>query len=277
MGSMTRDSTRGSQQGLPREPVGPTGRPTVMKLSILLVGLALLAAACGSEDPAGSPGSTLDGDWVLTGGVALVDGFPITMSIEGDQISGRAACNSYFGKVTTDGSRLTIGELGATEMGCEPAVMDAEAAFLAALLEVTTFDRNGDRLTLSGSGIELSLEPVVPVPTASLIGTTWVLDTLIEGATVSTAAGDPAILLLAEDGTLSASTGCRTLVGTWLERGGVVIVPTLSAEGECPADLWEQDSQVVSVVGDEFRAAVDGDRLTLTSMGGDGLGYLAES
>ena len=247
-----------------------------MKLSILLVVLTLLAAACGSEDPTGSPASTPDGDWVLTGGVALVDGFPITMSIDGDQVSGRAACNSYFGTVTIDANRLTIGELGATEMGCEPAVMDAEAAFIAALLEVTAFDRNGDLLTLSGPGIDLSFEPVVPVPTAALIGTTWVLDTLVEGETVSTPAGNPAMLLLAEDGTLSASTGCRTLVGTWFESGGVIVVPTLSAEGECPAELWKQDSQVVTVIGDEFRVAVDGDRLTLTSMGGDGLGYRAE-
>jgi heat shock protein HslJ len=247
-----------------------------MKLSVLLV-LALLAAACGSEDPADSPGSTPDGDWQLTGGVAIVDGFPITMSIEGREVSGRAACNSYFGTVTVDGDRIAIGELGATEMGCEPAVMEAEAAFMAALLEVATFERDGDRLTLSGPETELSFEPVTPVPTASLVGTTWVLDTLIEGEAVSTAGGDPATLVLAEDGTLSASTGCRTLTGTWLERGGVIVVPTLSAEGECPDELSKQDSLVVTVIGDEFRAAVDGDRLTLMSMGSDGLGYRAGS
>jgi heat shock protein HslJ len=248
-----------------------------MKLPILFVVLTLLAAACGSEDPAGSPGSTPDGDWVLTGGIDLVDGFPITMSIEGSEVSGRAACNSYSGTVTVDGARLTIGEIGATEMGCQPAVMAAESAFIAALLRVVSFDRDGDRLTLSGPEIALSFEPVTPVPTAALIATTWVLDSLIEGETVSTVGGDPATLVLAEDGTLTASTGCRTLTGTWLERGGVIVVPTLSAEGECPDELWKQDSLVVTVIGDEFRAAVDGDRLTLTSMGGDGLGYLAES
>jgi heat shock protein HslJ len=248
-----------------------------MKLSILFLALTLLAAACGSEASAGSPGSTPDGDWQLTEGVALVDGYPITMSIDGNEVSGRAACNSYFGTVTVDGNRITIGELGATEMGCRPAVMEAEAAFLAALLEVTTFDRDGNRLTLSGPDTGLSFEPVTPVPTADLIGTTWALDTLIEGESTSTAGGDLATLLLAEDGTLSASTGCRTLSGTWLEAGGVIVVPTLSAEGECPPELQRQDSLVVAVIGDEFRAVVEGDRLTLMSMGSDGLGYRAES
>ena len=249
-----------------------------MKYAVIFSVLTVLALSCGDADSIGngSAGATPDGDWVLTGGVGLVDGYPITMSIVGGDVSGRSACNSYFGSVTIDGDRLTIGQLGSTEMGCEPAVMTAESAFITALLDVTTFDRAGDRLTLSGPNSDLLFEPVAPVPTASLVGTTWVLDTLVEGETASSAAGDPATLRLSEDGTLSASTGCRTLTGTWLESGGVVVVPILSADGECPDELWKQDSLVVAVIGDEFRAAVDGDRLTLTSMGGDGLGYRAE-
>ncbi len=104
----------------------------------------------------------------------------------------------------------------------------------------------------------------------------WILETLIEGETASTVGGDSATLLLTADGTLTASTGCRALTGTWLENGGVIVVPTLSADGECPSDLTRQDSLVVTVVADEFRAEVEGDRLTLTSMGGDGLVYRAE-
>ena len=47
----------------------------------------------------------------------------------------------------------------------------------------------------------------------------------------------------------------------------------LAAEGECPADLQAQDSHVISVLGDGFRASVEGQVLILTSSGGLGLVY----
>jgi heat shock protein HslJ len=80
-------------------------------------------------------------------------------------------------------------------------------------------------------------------------------------------------LLLSADGDLTASTGCRTLTGRWQEGGGVIVVPELAADGDCSDDLARQDSLVVTVLGDEFQAEVNGEQLTLTSMGGDGLLY----
>jgi heat shock protein HslJ len=45
--------------------------------------------------------------------------------------------------------------------------------------------------------------------------------------------------------------------------------------GVCPPAAVEQERVVLQVLGDGFRAEVDGDRLTLTSRGGDGLVYRA--
>jgi hypothetical protein len=50
----------------------------------------------------------------------------------------------------------------------------------------------------------------------------------------------------------------------------------MSAEGECPEDLAQQDSHVVTVLGDGFRAVVDDRTLTLTSLGEQGLVYRDE-
>lgn len=272
-----------------------------MKTLIAIVFVALLAAACGADGSVASPGdvtstttqaqttsttsaSDLDvipadspvGDWLLVDGIKLVDDFPITMSISDTTVGGRAACNSYGGTVVVDGSAISFDEFSWTEMGCEQPVMEAERDFLEALLAVTEFASDDHRLTLSGPEGNLVFEPVAPTPTAALIDTTWTLDTLIEGEAASSVAGEPATLLLAADGTFTASTGCRTLSGDWLDGGGVIIVPNMSAEGECSDDLWKQDSRVISVLEDEFRAEVQGDRLTLTSMGGDGLVYRAE-
>ena len=45
--------------------------------------------------------------------------------------------------------------------------------------------------------------------------------------------------------------------------------------GVCPPAAVGQGRVVLQVLGDGFRAEVDGDRLTLTSRGGDGLVYRA--
>jgi len=245
-------------------------------IELIVLALALTACGDGGEDLDISSWPGPDGDWELAEGVATVDGYPITLSIDGTGVSGRAACNSYGGVAVVNGSAVSFGELSQTGMGCEPAVMEAETAFLTALQAVRNFKFDGERLVLTGASADLVFSPVQPVPTSELTGTTWLLETVIEGETASSVAGEPATLRLAADGALTATTGCRTLIGSWLASGAVIVVPELSADGECPDHLWKQDSLVVTVVGDEFRAEVEGDRLTLTSMGGDGLVYRAE-
>jgi heat shock protein HslJ len=83
--------------------------------------------------------------------------------------------------------------------------------------------------------------------------------------------------VLTSDGTLSGSTGCRELEGEWTERGDELLFTRLAAEGHCSEDLKEQDSHVLSVLGDGFTARIDGQTLMLLSKGELGLGYRAES
>ena len=46
-------------------------------------------------------------------------------------------------------------------------------------------------------------------------------------------------------------------------------------EIDCPAGLQQQDSHVVSVIGDGFVPSIEGDLLTLMDPGGVGLVYRA--
>lgn len=263
----------------------------------LLLAFALALAACGTDEPSLSndPGDstsigqepddslTMDGAWVLT--AATVDGatlllddqYRVTLTIDGSEISGRAACNSYGGAVSIGEGTFSAGELVQTEMACEPAVMDIESAFMKGLVGVTGWARSGETVSLTGEGVEYTFELLPPVPTAALIGTTWVLDTIIQGdAATSTAAGaDPATLLLDADGTFTGSTGCRDLSGEYVVSGDTVQFTSFGAHGECRSDVEWQDGQVITVLGDGFTVAIDGDRLTVTSSGGEGLSYKA--
>ncbi len=255
----------------------------------------------GSVDPDdnsvddGTMPETVDGSWVLTSGhldgvpIALVDGWDVTMTIDGATIGGTAACNGYGGSVAVGdefelGGSFSVGELSWTEMGCEPTVMEFEQQFLQALQAVDSYELAGT-LTLgqAGAGTSLIFEPLPPVPTADIIGTTWVLDTVIEGDAATNVPGtENATLTLKADGTLVGSTGCRQLEGEWVIAGAEIVFTTFAAiddpaAGQCAPDAERLDGFIVTVLGDGFTADVDGQRLTVMSRGNEGLSYTATS
>ena len=92
---------------------------------------------------------------------------------------------------------------------------------------------------------------------------------------MSSVSGVRATLELFSDGSMLGSTGCRTLNGNYAIAGAEVQMTELTAHGDCPSELVDQDTQVVTVLG-SFRATVVGETLTLTSAGNMGLRYRDE-
>jgi heat shock protein HslJ len=223
----------------------------------------------------------IEGAWELTQGtydgepIVLPEGSRITLTIEGDELGGTSACNQYGGTYELDGWSITIGALSMTEMACDEPIMAAEAAFLAALADVDTVEPSRS-LWLTGPSSDLQFGIVPPVDDAAIVGTVWILDSIITGDAVSSVMGEPATLELADDGTLAGSTGCRAFSGTYAITGDEVQVTQLVTDDRaCPDELAGQDDHVLDVLGDGFTAAVDGARLTLMD-GTNGLGYTAE-
>jgi heat shock protein HslJ len=287
-----------------------TVRRTTAPAALALVVLAL--GACGG--PAGPGGATEDreaasaasGDGDPAGAWVLVDSDPpiavpadarVTLEVEPDgngwQAGGTAACNAYGGTVRIDGAGWEATGYGQTGMACDEPRMATERAYLDALATIDTWERpTADELLLRGSTVELRFVALPPVPLATLTDTTWVLDMLLtgvspDGTVSSTAPGaEAATLRLSADGTLAASTGCRTFDGEWSESGDEVLFttfgqthdsPNVADDGTttCDAAVAAQEDHVLAVLGDGFRAEVDGPRLTLAGRDGLGLGYLA--
>jgi heat shock protein HslJ len=259
---------------------------------LALVAAVLLAASCGrAADAPAPPGaapadrSAHEGSWELVSGrgpdgaVPVLDRHPITLEIDGSAANGRAACNLYGGRVEVDGSSFTAAGMGGTDMGCAPDVMESEARYHAALLAADRIEVAGDEMTLTGSGTELVFRRLPPVPTARLVGTTWKLESLIDGTgpDVVAVAAAPADLTLSDDGTFSGSTGCRELTGSWSENGGEIFFDEMRADGTCEESLREQDSHVVGVLGDGFPVEIEENTLTIDKPRmGKGLVYLAD-
>jgi heat shock protein HslJ len=255
--------------------------------TIAVVLAAGLLSACAYVSGAGSASPTPDGfaadpmgSWVLTaatgpgGAIRLFDDHRVTLTVQGDEIGGTSACNQYFGQISFAGNAVRITNIGGTEMACEPDVMETESAYAAALLAVTRWGRDGDVLRLAGEGVDLRFTLLPPVQDEEIVGTTWVLDSLIQGDAVSSVLGE-ATLVLAADGTFSGSTGCRQLSGTYVINGDEIEFAELAANGNCPAELQRQDALVIDVLEGGFSTSVNGPSLTLTDNAGQGLGYRA--
>jgi heat shock protein HslJ len=261
-----------------------TLRPGLPALCLLLALTACGAPGGATLSPTPAPSAQdPSGSWQLTAGILggapipILDDHPVTLTVVGPELSGTAACNSYGARLAVVGGRLEVGELGMTAMACEDAVMALEAAYIAALRAVRAIARDGDTLTLTGPGAEMTFARLEPPPTAELIGTSWVLESLFVGDVASPSRGEPATLVLRDDGTLSGATGCRTFDGRWVERANQIVATELRMnEVECPVGLADQDSHVVGVIGDGFVASIDGDLLTLVDPGDVGLVYRAE-
>lgn len=120
-----------------------------------LAGLSEIVARPAADGPVGSPaGEGLVGGWDLAEMGPTADFAHLLPTIEftaDGQVSGFAACNTFSGTYTTDGSALTFGALATTKIGCQRPASAVEAEYLQALSGVTTWavEPNG-RLLLDG-------------------------------------------------------------------------------------------------------------------------------
>ena len=160
-------------------------------------------------------------------------------------------------------------------MACEPDVMAAESAYVRALGRADAVAFRGADLVLSGDEVRNGSPRCRRCPTATWPATRWVLETVVDGEVASSTPGESAVLLLDPDSTVDASTGCRSVTGTWLLEDGALVIDDLLVDGDCPPEVAPQDAHVAAVLASGPTAEVDEDQLTLTAPDGRGLVYRA--
>lgn len=87
----------------------------------------------------------------LAGKPVVEGGKPVTAEFDGEgRVAGSAGCNRYTASYKLVAGQLSISQAISTRMACaQPGVMEQEAAFLKAMEKVMTFQREGERLTLT--------------------------------------------------------------------------------------------------------------------------------
>lgn len=249
----------------------------------LPTGLALLLAlaACARSGDSGS--SALPdprGSWavesVTTGGRTLHAPPVARVDLKPDEATGHYGCNGFTAKVVFEGSSaLTVTPGASTTMACED--QEFEIAFSRLFQGRLTIDRGPDRLTLKtadGGTIALTAQP--QAPDAPLAATEWIVDSLVDGATVSSVpaeAAGRARFSLTADGAASGSLGCnRFSAKAVVEGSSVTFGPLTATRMACEGPAGDVERSLTALLGSgPLTWKIQGQDLTLTAADGKGL------
>lgn len=131
--------------------------------------VALVLSACQTTAPIQSATAENVGEtWQLTQGVIkgqalrLAPEHNITLSFyENEAFVGRSAVNKYRVPVKISGSHIKqTGPVITTMMAGSMAAMQLESEYLSAISAVDKISRSGDKLRISGEGIQLDYQMV---------------------------------------------------------------------------------------------------------------------
>lgn len=254
-------------------------------------GLAVLAASllasCSNSSVAApqSPQADLLGrTFVSTSveGAPIPGGGPLTVSFEApDRLSGTAGCNRASGSADFSDGRITAGALATTMMAC---VGDSGAsdAWLTDLFAANPeWELDGDTLHLrTGTATVTLLDKKLAQPDRALTGTTWVVDsTITPDAVTSSLAIENSTpsLQIADDGTVTGSTGCNTFTGTaQVADATVTFGPLATTRMMCAPEVAEVERAVLGALDGETTVSIDAAQMRLMNANGTGLGLHAQ-
>ena len=262
-------------------------RPDGMRLVFVAVPLLLVLAACGQR--AGGENTTPDplrGKTFIATSVTedskpreLVAEMSVEFTDDGRLIA-RAGCNMMQGQVdTADGKLVVDGGLAMTGMGCDEA-RHAQDSFVAGVLGASpSWKLTDGELTITSGATTFELAPREAVhPDRELVGTTWELDTQIDGQTASSmAAGAPTVTLVFDSEKVVADTHCNGLSADYTVSGDTIeFKPGGMTKMACEPDIMRGESAVVGVLQGTTTYEITADRLTLMSSSGKGIALHAK-
>ncbi len=236
----------------------------------------VLLASCGggaspsssSRAPGGSAGASgLEGRTFFStaiDGRVLVTGSRIRLSFINGEVGAIAGCNSMGGPYRLDAGRILAPQLATTDMGCAQALMTQDQ-WVADLLNGAAFALDGNSLTLARNGVRVTfLDREVADPDRPLLGTRWVVVSVISGDAASSLPIGAVAALTFSAGRVDVETGCNSGSGTatTTDRSITFAAIGLTKRG-CPPEVMRLEQAVSAVLSGAATYAIEADSLTL--------------
>ncbi|MGZ0230430.1 MAG: META domain-containing protein, partial [Acidimicrobiales bacterium] len=223
------------------------------------------AATFDQADPAARAAELEDTLWIYRSGLDVepIDGLALTLLFQMRTVSkfvanGHDGCNDFGASYRAAEQQIFWDPQGFSieDGGCDPLMTEVGAGYLAALVNVHTFERNNATLSLRGAGFELIFDAEEAIDESQLVGDYWLLDVIVVNGADRDVQGTSGYLRFVGE-TFTASTGCRSLTGTWTRPAGNLIkLPNQRASGSCSPELLDQDRLVMDVLSGGFSVDV---------------------
>lgn len=254
-----------------------------MRRVVMSLCLAMLMplAACGydssgsdaSSDASPTPviGADLAGrTFVSTSvtGFELIDGTEIRIAFEEDHLSASAGCNTVGSAYTVENGLISVSEPSATLMACDPQLMAQDDQLIGFLTDDPTITVSGDVLTLAGADVTVEMQEESGEGNgAPLVGTTWTLDSIVDGDSASSVPTgvEPPTLEISDAGQASVFTGCNR-GGASVEVGDATLTfgPLGLTKMACSDDATAVEATVTSIIDGKVDYSINGDGLTVS-------------
>ena len=254
--------------------------------ALAILAVAALAGCSNSESATPeSPQSDLLGRTFVSTtveGTPIPGGGPLTVEFsEPNRIAATAGCNRAVGTADFSNGVIVTGPLATTMMACMGDNADSDQWLASFFAAQPSWSLDGNTLTLRTDETTVTLlDRKIAQPDRPLTGTTWVVDTTItpDAVTSSLAIDNAAATLqIADDGTLSGSTGCNSFTGKAEVSGETITFgPLATTRRACPPDAVEVEQAVLATLTGTATATVESDRLQLMNTNGSGLGLHAQ-
>ena len=253
-------------------------RRAVMSLCIAML---MALAACG-YDSSGSDASSDAGPAPVTGadlagrtfvsttvtGFDLIDGTEIRISFEEDHLSASAGCNTVGGAYTVENDLLSVSEPSATLVACDPQLMTQDDQLIGFLTDDPAISLSDDVLTLTGAEVTVEMQQESGEGNgAPLVGTTWTLDSIVDGDSASSVPSgvEPPTLEISDAGEASVFTGCnRGGASVEVSDTSLAFGPLRLTRMACGDDATAVEAAVTSVIDGKVDYSINGDVLTVS-------------
>ena len=254
-----------------------------MRRAVMSLCLAMLMtlAACGDDSsgsdaasdatPAPVTAADLAGRTFVSTtvtGFELIDGTEIRISFEEDHLSASAGCNTVGGAYTVENDLLSVSEPSATLMACDPQLMSQDDQLIGFLTDDPAISLKDDVLTLAGAEVTVEMRQESGADSgAPLVGTTWTLDSIVDGDAASNVPSgvEPPTLEISDAGEASVFTGCNH-GGASVAVGDTSLTfgPLRLTRMACGEDATAVEAAVTSVIDGKVDYSINGDVLTVS-------------
>jgi heat shock protein HslJ len=178
---------------------------------------------------------------------ALVGSSRLDLRFEKGRLSIRGGCNSMGGAYALEGSRLVVGRMVSTAIGCGTELEEQDGWVQSVMSSRPTVIVEGNQLTIRSGDTTIELLDVeVADPDRPLVGTTWALDTIIAGPTSAggLAPSEVPTLVLGADGTVRFRDACQRGGGRYTIENDVVTFLSVIPDPDPNPTCAENDSAV---------------------------------